>query len=391
MRELRLTRIHFFLLIGGVGFAYPFVNLFYRWRGLSGTEIGLLLTIGAVVGLLASPLWGSLGDAGVPLARLLQGGLVVSGAALILLSQQSTFSAFAFLVALTSLAGAGLSPLSDALALRVTAARRAGYGSVRVWGSAGWAASVLVSGWLIERTSLVAGFWGNAAAYFGAAVLLNALPRARAAPPRTPRASGLRQAARQVFQNRALRGLALALITQGLLSDGYMQFGNIYLEQLGASAFVIGVASMVAAAVELPGMFIADRVVSRIGSRRTLLISFLVTGAPLALVLLLPHVWTIVATRALFGVAYSLFVVALVKYVTEYAPAAQTAVMLALFTVTLTALIQIFAAPLGGILFDLIGAYWLYAFALVGNLAAGAILFFSRAPAPAAPPSVAAE
>lgn len=383
MRDLRLARIHFFLLIGGVGFAYPFANLFYRWRGLSGTEIGLILTISSVIGLIAAPLWGRRSDANASLTRLLQVGLIASALALLALSQQTSFVWLAIFAMLQSAAGAGLSPLSDALALRITQTRRAGYGSVRVWGSAGWAVSVLVSGWLIERTSLVAGFVGSAVAFLVAAALVRALPAPILAPPSVPpapaRAHSLRGNARAVLQNRALLGLTLALLLQGLLGSGYMQFGNIYLEQLGANAFIIGVASMLGSVIELPGMFLGDRIVARIGAATALLFSFLLTGAPLLLVVLFPQVWAILTTRAIFGVAYSLFVIALVKYVTEHAPAAQTATMLALFTVTLSALIQILAAPLAGIVFDAFGAYWLYALAVVGNLGAAALLFaFNR-------------
>ncbi|GIL15880.1 MAG: MFS transporter [Chloroflexota bacterium] len=383
MRDLRLARIHFFLLIGGVGFAYPFANLFYRWRGLSGTEIGLILTISSVIGLIAAPLWGRRSDANASLTRLLQVGLIASALALLALSQQTSFVWLAIFAMLQSAAGAGLSPLSDALALRITQTRRAGYGSVRVWGSAGWAVSVLVSGWLIERTSLVAGFVGSAVAFLVAAALVRALPAPILAPPSVPpapaRAHSLRGNARAVLQNRALLGLTLALLLQGLLGSGYMQFGNIYLEQLGASAFIIGVASMLGSVIELPGMFLGDRIVARVGAATALLFSFLLTGAPLLLVVLFPQVWAILTTRAIFGVAYSLFVIALVKYVTEHASAAQTATMLALFTVTLSALIQILAAPLAGIVFDAFGAYWLYALAVVGNLGAAALLFaFNR-------------
>lgn len=375
-RDLWLVRVYFFLLIGGVGFAQPFVNLFYRQQGLTGTEIGLVLTAGSIIGLLASPWWGRWSDAGAPLTRLLQLGLVAAGITLIVLSQQSTFGWIVLIVGLESLAVAGLSPLSDALALRITAARRAGYGSVRVWGSAGWAVCVLVSGWLIERTSLVAGFLGNAFGFFVAALLLLGIPKIYDTPRERTQLRGLREAVRQVIQNRALLVLALALLAQGLLGNGHMEFGNIYLEQLGASAALIGIASMLAAAVELPAMFLADRLVARIGATYTLLLGFLLTGAPLILVLIFPEVWAILVTRATFGVAFSLFVIALVKYVTHYAPPALTATMLALFTVTLMALIQMVAAPLGGIIFDAVGAYWLYALAVVGNLLACAILFF---------------
>lgn len=373
-----MARWYYFVWIGAIGFYYPFLNLFYRQQGLSGTEIGLVLTIGSGVGLLAAPFWGRWSDSGAPLPRLLQLGLVGVGIALMVLSQQAAFGWIALVAAFQTLASAGLFPLSDALALRISHSRRAGYGSIRVWGSAGWAVTVLVSGWLIERSTLAAGFFGAAAAFFTSAALLLGIPKTLHAPPvqRNAEAGGLKHAVRALFRTPALLGLALALIARGILSDGHLQFGNIYLEQLGATTAIIGIASMLAALVELPGMFIADRVVKRIGAQRALLISFTITGAKLFLILFFPAVWSVLVTRAIEGLAFSLYTIGLINYVTQRAPSSQTATMLALFTVTLTALIQILSAPIGGIVFDVMGgAYWLYALAVVGNFLAVGILF----------------
>ncbi len=380
-RDLDIARLYFFVWIGGLGFSFPFANLFFRQQGLSGTEIGLLLTFGSMAGLIASPLWGRWSDSGAPLTRLLQLAFLVTAAGVFAQSQQTLFIWFALTNVWRALAGAGIAPLSDALALRISEARRAGYGSIRVWGSAGWAVSVLLSGWVIERTALITSFYGMAAGYVLAALLLFLIPKTLHALPkeRVQEKSGLAHAARELVKNRALLGLAFALILRGMLSDGHLQFGNIYLEQLGASTAVIGIASMLAAAVELPGFFVADRVVKKIGAERTLLISFLITGLKFILVLAFPAVWSVLVTRAVEGVAFSLFTIGLLKYVLERAPQSQTATMLAFFTVTLTALIQILGAPIGGIVFDVVGAYWLYALTLVGNVAAGAILFGFRA------------
>lgn len=377
MRDLSLARIYFFVWIGAIGFYYPFLNIFYLQQGLSGIEIGLILTFGSLIGLFTSPLWGRWSDSGAPLPRILQLGLVATGIGLILLSQQSVFLLLALCAGAQALGSAGLFPLSDTLALRISQARRAGYGSIRVFGSAGWAVVVLVSGWIIERTGLISGFFGGAAGFFSAALILLAIPKTLPGEPgERPRAeSGLRHTLRELRETPALWGLGLALLVRGVLSDGHLQFGNIYLEELGATAAVIGIASMVTAVIELPGMFIADRVVKRVGAPRTLLASFFITGTKFLLVLLFPAVWSVMVTRAIEGIAFSLYTIGLINYVTRRASAAHMVTMLALFTVTLTALNQILGAPIGGIVFDAVGAYWLYALALVGNYAAIAILF----------------
>jgi len=374
--ELQLARAYYFVCIGAMGMSFPFANLFFRERGLSGAEIGLVLTCGAVAGLLAAPLWGRRSDSGASLTRLLQGAFLLTALGLLAQSQQWFFVGFALTNAWRGVTGAGIGPLSDTLTLRLTAARRAGYGSVRVWGSAGWAASVLFSGWMIERASLTFGFYAHAVGYVLAALLLFWMPKALRAGvvTRAETRGGLRRAVRAIGANRALAGLALALFVRGILAEGHYQFGNIYLEELGAGTAVIGAASMMAAAVELPGFFLADRAVKKIGAARALQVSFLISGAKFILVLTFPAVWSVTATFAIEGIAFSLFLTGLMRYIVEHAPASQLATLLALFTVTWMALIQIIGAPIGGIVFDAVGAYWLYALALVGNFLAAAIL-----------------
>ena len=392
--DLNLARAYYFIWIGAMGFLYPFVNMFYRAQGLSGSEIGLVIMFASCVGLIAAPMWGRLSDTGKSLTRLLQISFCITAILMLVRSQLDTFVWIALFAALQALGGAGIAPLSDALALRITEARRAGYGSVRLWGSAGWTLTVPFSGWLIERAGLSFAFVGNAIGFFVAALMLFVIKLAPVthAQPVAKRA-GLGDAVGALIRNAALLGLALAVIARGILNDGQQQFGNIYLEQLGASTAVIGFASMFGAVIEVPAMFAADRVVKRIGATRTLLLSFFISGAKFIFILLFPAIWSVLLARAIEGVGLSLYVIGLIKYIAEYSDSAHRATMLALFTVTLASLISMIGALFGGIMFDAVGAYWLYAFAMFGNFCAGAILFgfalrrVTKATAPTQSPS----
>src|SRR5512136_1502874 len=71
---------------------------------------------------------------------------------------------------------------------------------------------------------------------------------------------------------------------------------------------------------------------------------------------------------------YFFYVVALVAFIGEHAPDRRVTTTMALFTVTLPSLIRILAAPVGGAAFDAFGAYWLYAIAIGGTLAAWIVM-----------------
>jgi len=374
--HLYRLRLYYFLWIGAGGFVIPFIGLFYRQQGLSGTEIGLLSTCAAIVGLLLAPQWGRWSDRLARPQRLIQFGLVGVALCWLALSQQHFFGPMALLVALESALGAGIWPLSDSLTLGVAREARAGFGSVRVWGSLGWAVTVLGGGWLIERTGLLAAFAGGASAYLLGALVLLGLTTARPAPPEgetAPRAA-LRIVAGTLWKDRALAGLAVTLGVFWLCSQGWHQFFSIYLDQLGASETVIGVANMLGSVVELPFMPLADRFVRRFGSHRALLLALALYALHMGLVLVWPTVPALMLSTGIGGVSYSFETIALVVFTTERAPAEYSATALALYTVTLRELIGVAAGPLGGALFDAAGAYWLSALALVGTLIAWFIL-----------------
>ncbi len=358
-------RLYFLMWIGGNAFLMPFVSLFFVREGLSGTEIGLVSTVTSAVALLAAPLWGRLSDITTHPVLLLQIELAGSALCMLWLSQQHLFVWIALVVAIEALLSAGTTPLSDALALGVS--YEAGYGSVRLWGSLGWAILVLAAGWLIERMGLWVAFVGYAASLalgililFGSAASMPPASQPKTAPRISPRT-----AAAGLLRNRAALGLAGMLVVSGLCSSGLDRFEPIYLDKLGAGETIIGLANTVAALVELPGMLWADRWIARFGPWRVLLIALVLKAGMMAAVLVAPSIPTIVAIRAVGGLAFSFSSVALIVFVSRHI-APQHATALALYTVTLHNLVGILGGPLAGIVYDAFGAYWLYALALGG-------------------------
>jgi MFS family permease len=84
------------------------------------------------------------------------------------------------------------------------------------------------------------------------------------------------------------------------------------------------------------------------------------------LIFFFPSVFLIIAVKALWGVAFSFYTVALIKFIGERTHSHETATALAIFTVTLPSIIQITGTPLAGYAFDLVGAHWLYLASVMG-------------------------
>jgi PPP family 3-phenylpropionic acid transporter len=385
-RDLWLARFYYFSFMGGWGFLFPFINLFYVGLGLSGTQIGTIASTGAVVGLVSAPIWVSEIKKHANPRLFLQIAMLFSAVFYILIGQQNAFLPILVFAAFQAVSGAGILPMADSMAVSVTRSANTGYGGVRMWGSLGWIVAVPLSGWLIERFGFPAGFWGIGMAFVLGIGLLFFIRSQQFASPvsgEKPK-GGFQLAVKRVLADRTLLGFALALIFVGFLNNGVLQFENVFLFNLGATKQLISIAGILSAIVELPFMLFADRIIHRYGAHRLMFVALFINIFLRLAVLTLPAIPTIMAVRFIGGVSFSLYTVSFVGLISERTEAHERGTVLALYTVTIAGLVSIVAAPVSGAIFDAIGARWLYALSATGYLLAVLSMWLTR-PAPARP------
>jgi len=375
-QNLRLIRMYYFLWIGAGGFLSPFVTLFYKAQGLTGTEIGLLSTFGAVTGMLAAPIWGRAGDASRHPRRLIMFALLASACFALLRGIQSLFWTISIFIVADALIGSGAGSLSNVQAVNAANGEKSGFGSIRLWGSLGWAVVTPLAGWLIEQLGLYVPFAGYAAMVIAAVFVLffvrgeTKLSGGHQVIARVP----VRQMIRTLSRSRTMIGVALAFTTIWIATNGRSQFETLYMTQLGAHASLIGIANTVSALFEVPFMLLADRLIRRNGSGRILKGSMLLQAASFLPVVLVPSIPSFFLLRIMASIALSFNVPAYYHYLVESAPEGQGGTVISLFDVTLRSGAGLLAAPFSGFLYDSVGAYWLYAIGLGGCLIAWLIL-----------------
>ncbi len=367
-RDLLFARAYYFAFMGGWGFILPFINLFYVSLGLSGTQIGTIGSVSSTVGLIVSPILVTEIKKRPQARGILQVSLMLGAIGYFVLGQQTAFFPIILVVFLQALVGAGITPASDAMAVHVSEEAGTGYGSVRVWASVGWIITVLTSGWLIERKGFEAGFLGVSLMWLGGAlVTLLIQPRYFVSPNFAEQhKSNLQTALKHITRDRTLLGYAIAVIFMGFLNNGVLQFENVFLSQLGASKQLISVAGILSAIVELPSMIYADRIIRRVGAYRVLLFAISMTLLQRSAVLFFPSIATIMIVRFIGGLAFSFLTIGAVFLISSRTDSNQTGTVLAIYTVTLSGLVNVLAAPISGAIFDAIGARWLYAFSVTG-------------------------
>lgn len=381
LRNMWTMRSYYFLWLGGLGFFWPFFNLFCARQGLNGTEIGWVASIAALMALIFSPIWTDLAVKSGRGKLVLQVSLVLSAILAMVLGQQTTFLWILLVNAIRSMTFAAISPLSDSLAVSVAESHQSGFGSVRVWASVGWCPIVLIAGWLIENYGIHISFIGTAVTMTMAAIALvfvkhNWLDHKRPASSTT---HSVISTIKQLLHNREAVGLALLLVAIGLGNSGVLQFEIIYMDKLGASLFWIGVAGMIGAVVELPVMPWTDRLLrGKVSARFLLLISMASYILLRLMMFFFPSAAMIIITRVLGGVSFSFYTIAGIRFMSDLLPDPQRGTVIALYTVTLVNVINIIATPLTGMMYDRFGAPWMYILAAIGYAVGWLCLYTSR-------------
>jgi PPP family 3-phenylpropionic acid transporter len=358
----------------------PYLTLYYRELGFQLGEIGGLLALSSLVGLVSAPAWGSLSDRrhGSPAILVAATGTALAGTALLAFGPGwlgSTGPAIPAGAALLGCGIAGILPIIDARALETAGTARSGYGPLRAWGSVGYVISALVTGAIVQATeakSLLA-MQATFLVATGAIGLTLRPPAGR---------SGRRYGnpildAGRLFGPRGLGLFVLGSFLAWLGMQFVLTFTPLRFDELHAGATVIGLGGAIAAAIEVPLMLSFPRLATRFGPNRLLIAgaAFLMIRSVVAAIATSPEL--LLAASVFAGFGYALFLVAGVVYVSTHVPPHLAATAQGIFQGVGSSLAQVTAAALGGTIAGITGIQGM--FTVAAGLGVAAMLIVAIA------------
>jgi PPP family 3-phenylpropionic acid transporter len=357
-----------------MGAFVPYSALYYQSRGLDLGQIGLVLAIGSLLGIVAAPAWGSVSDrlAGSPLVLLASAATAVAGLAL--LSAATSFQTVLGANSLMTVGIAGLLPIIDARTLETVASERSGYGPVRAWGSFGWVFSSLTVGFVIERVGLGAIFGVT-----GVGLILTAAIGMQLRPSRSVRERQSLFAGVGLLRIRILAVFLLGALLAWSSMAAVLDFLALRFDQLHAGTGYVGIAFAIAAAIEVPVMLRFPALAKRVRADRLLVAGAAILAARSLLSGVAMDPAVLVVAAGLGGVGYALFLVGGVTFVSEHVPPQLAATGQGLFQGVSISLSTVFAGVIGGALAGSIGIGPMFALSgLVGIVAIGIVAFATR-------------
>jgi len=363
----------YFLYYAAAATLLPFLTIYYQDLGLTGTQIGFLASLPPLLSLVSAPVWGIVSD--TLKQRKLSLLIAISGATLLALAL-SAIQAFASLipaVMLFSFFFSPIMPLVDTTTMSLLGGQKERYGRLRLWGAVGWGVAAPVVGWLIERDSATWSFWAYAA-LMGLGLLIALRVPETGQIEVTPLANhrvSLASPRWLLFLIIAfLGGMSLSMISNYLF---------VFLRQLGADEFSLGLTLTVATLSELPILFFSNHLLRRWNERQltgTALLFFALRALAYSLIGI-PG-WALLI-QLLHGPTFSLMWIAGVSYADRIAPVGLEATAQGLFSGVMLGIGSAVGAFLGGLLYEHVGLVTMFRLAaLLSLVGVGFVLMIKK-------------
>ncbi len=264
----RLAGFYFFYF-SYVGAFAPYFSLYLSAIGLAALEIGAVMALPQLVRIFAPHVWGWLADRGgrrLRIARIgtFAGAVVYCG----LFAAQTFESLFAVVFAMSFFLSAAL-PLIEVTTLAHLGEHTHQYGRVRVWGSIGFIAAVLVVGYVLDWLPIAVLLWIMLGLLVGLAVLLMLVPEATQAAhaeDHLPIAHVLRQP--------QVRALMIACALMAVAHGPYYTFYSIYLVDHGYTKSAVGWLWSIGVVCEIAIFFWMSHLFRAYSLRQVLIASF---------------------------------------------------------------------------------------------------------------------
>jgi len=376
-----------FLYLGGLGVIFPYQSLYFRENvALLGTQLGLVLAVRPLVGMLAQPLWGQLADRTGSRTRTLV--VLAAGTALgyLLLPQAKTFPLLLAAMAASSLFSSAAMPMATSVCMAALGARAAeAFGRIRVWGTVGFLVLVVSFPLILDRIQAARGlvrdpggasepgleliFYVAAALSVAAAFVAWRLPRRGAMAIRSQRGDLL-----LLLRHRPYRRLLCFAFLGHLFHQAAIQLFPLLIRAHGGDIDTVSRMWIPMLLVEIPLIYYLGGVVRRIGVRGLLAIGVLADGLRWLVCSLAGDLSVMYVLQLLHGVVVAGLFVGSALYVEAAVPERLRSTGQGLLAMIGFSFAGVISNVSGGLLLEHFGPDALYRVAGIGALLLGAAL-----------------
>ena len=356
--------LFFFAYYGYVGVFSPYASLYFADRGLSATQIGILMSLMQVMRIFGPNVWGWVADQSRRRVLVLRLTSVAAALTFCGMFVGQSFMFFFALMVTVNLFTSAQGPISEALMLSSMRGDLTHYGRVRLWGSVGFIVLVTLSGYALDWQGIELMPWIALLML----VMVTSVTFSLHEEPATQHAQPSNSVRELLSRKSVLSFFASTFLMIAAHSSLYVYY-SLYLSDMGYSKSVIGLMWSLGVIAEILFFFYQAPLFRRFGVRKLMLFSLAVAvirflmigwGAQSLAILLVAQV----LHAATFGVHHSASVATLQRWFAGSLQARGQALFISIS--------YGLGGTVGGLLlsacWDTFGARWVYVLAAIMSL-----------------------
>lgn len=356
--------LFFFAYYGYVGVFSPYASLYFADRGLSATQIGILMSLMQVMRIFGPNVWGWVADQSRRRVLVLRLTSVAAALTFCGMFVGQTFVFFFALMVTVNLFTSAQGPISEALMLSSMRGDLTHYGRVRLWGSVGFIVLVTVSGYALDWQGIELMPWIALLML----VMVTSVTFSLHEEPPTQHAQPSNSVRELLSRKSVVSFFASTFLMIAAHSSLYVYY-SLYLSDMGYSKTVIGLMWSLGVIAEILFFFYQAPLFRRFGVRKLMLFSLAIAvvrflmigwGAQSLAILLVAQV----LHAATFGVHHSASVATLQRWFAGSLQARGQALYISIS--------YGLGGTVGGLLlsacWDTFGARWVYVLAAIMSL-----------------------
>lgn len=356
-KTYRFIQMFYFFTFFAFGSIFPLLSVFLEEeKGLSHTQIGIVIAALPLVTIFVQPVWGMLSDYTRKPQRLLMIASIFASVLGIFYPWLQLFPVLLLGIISIALFQSGIVPLSDSLSLNFVQRNGREYGNIRLWGAVGFAVAVFVLGRLTEATGSM-----NWIFYSFSLGLLFALLTLFKFPNRADEVTvSFRAGLKTLIKEKPFLLFLVSnfLIFGPVLANNYY-FGTFILA-VGGTLSGVGLAFLLAAGSEAPFMKFAQMVINRFGIVVIIIFSATVSCLRWLLYYFEPSSPVVYATTIAQGISVGLYIPAALILVRELAPDDVRATAVGIYSAVGNGLGNACFTFVGGLVIDLYSVSFMY-------------------------------
>ena len=306
--------LFFFAYYGYVGVFSPYASLYFADRGLSVTQIGILMSLMQVMRIFGPNVWGWVADQSRRRVLVLRLTSVAAALTFCGMFVGQSFMFFFALMVTVNLFTSAQGPISEALMLSSMRGDLTHYGRVRLWGSVGFIVLVTLSGYALDWQGIELMPWIALLML----VMVTSVTFSLHEEPATQHAQPSNSVRELLSRKSVLSFFASTFLMIAAHSSLYVYY-SLYLSDMGYSKSVIGLMWSLGVIAEILFFFYQAPLFRRFGVRKLMLFSLAIAvirflmigwGAQSLAILLVAQV----LHAATFGVHHSASVATLQRW-----------------------------------------------------------------------------